>query len=127
MDLILRTICNRCVEGEVTETRLINGSPVDTITDCDVPTCDTGWRVFELDNKLQLPVGIFWAVEVYEAIDEDEYDNNDLSDKDRGRIDFLLSAGMVDLVEDSKARGTLWQLFDENSATRANLIVLIGE
>lgn len=71
-----------------------------------------------------LPFGIFYAHEVYEAIDHAEYVA--LAEPNEQHVDAITGLGFVDLTEGSRARTVLWSLFDSESTTRTNLITLIG-
>ena len=75
-------------------------------------------------SSIKLPSGCFNSNEVYGAIDHAEYVA--LSSPNEEYVNAITSLGIVDLNEGSRARTVLWNLFDSESTTRANLIVLIG-
>ena len=103
----VETVCAHCDEGRVA---------VHTIS---IPQLD------EILSFIELPLGVFSSRIVYEAIDNQEY--KDLgADPGERRVDGILSCGAVDLNEGSRARTVLWNKFDAESTTRANLIALIG-
>jgi len=74
--------------------------------------------------SMVLPDGFFYAHEVYEAIDHAEYVS--LTEPNEEHVDAIAGLGFVDLNEGSRARTVLWSLFNSESTTRANLIILIG-
>jgi len=71
-----------------------------------------------------LPDGIFYANEVYEAIDNEEHES--LTVPKTRSVNAITGLGFIDLNEGSRARTVLWDLFDAESVTRANLITLMG-
>jgi hypothetical protein len=73
---------------------------------------------------IELPSGVFDSMVVYEAIDQDEFEA--LSSPHEQWVSGMLGCGTVDLNEGSRAKTFLWDQFDEESITRANLISLIG-
>jgi hypothetical protein len=61
---------------------------------------------------------------VYEAINQDEYDN--LKKKDQDKVNQIISASMVDMTPGSKAQKTLLEIFPEGTKTYEAIQELIG-
>jgi hypothetical protein len=69
--------------------------------------------------KIVLPVGIYHAHEVFEAINQTEYDA--LSNKDQKTCDKVVNCGTIDLNGGSRAITILNGLFGSDSTTMENL------
>lgn len=63
--------------------------------------------------------------EILDATDASEY--NALSDNNKDAYKMIISCGLVDLSDNTSARTKLWNMFDAQSTTRANLITLLDE
>ena len=85
------------------------------------PCLGTGRRSI---RWLDFGAGVFRSDKVYEAIDHAEYVA--LPGPNKGYVDAITGLGWVDLNEGSRARTVLWNLFDSESTTKANLVTLIG-
>jgi hypothetical protein len=59
---------------------------------------------------------------IVEATDSTEY--NALSDTNKGRYALIISAGLVDLMDGTAIRSTLWSMFGDGTTTRDNIIAL---
>ena len=70
------------------------------------------------------PDGIFPSYMILEELDGTEYDA--LSDAQKASLALLLQCGMVDLNDGKMGRVGLWDMFDAESTTRANLIALLA-
>jgi RecJ-like exonuclease len=70
------------------------------------------------------PDSVFDSYIIFENTDSGEY--NALTDAQKEKYRLLLSAGKVSLVDGSQGRSLLMSLFGPGSATRANLIALLG-
>jgi len=68
---------------------------------------------------------IFATYNIIEATVASEY--NVLSDANKDAYRQIISCGVVDLSDGTEIRTKLWNIFDENSTTRASLITLLGE
>lgn len=73
---------------------------------------------------LTLPSGYFYATDVFNCIDFDEYDV--LAVKQREAVRVILSIGVCNLNQGSKQRDLLTQIFGEGTQTRLNLIELVS-
>lgn len=106
----IRMICPHCVDG------LHRDGSV-------CPYCSGTTRLRAFADTL-LETGLFHSYEVFEVIDQTEYGN--LDDDDKEACTAILSAGIVNLNDGSRAKTLLWSWFDSESTTRANLITLLG-
>ena len=68
---------------------------------------------------------VFAACQVLDNTISSEY--NALSAANKDAYKMILSCGVLDLTDGNSIRTKLWNMFDENSTTRANLIALLGE
>jgi len=124
---LIKIKCTACVDGVVTKSREVppgSGNAVETQEDCTVPSCDAGWKTFDIESRIELPDGMYHSVEVFEAIDTTEYIA--LTTPKSQEIDTMIGAGFVNLNDGSRGKTTLWDLFPDGTTTRANLVALIA-
>ena len=62
---------------------------------------------------------------IIENTDTTEY--NALSDANKSAYLMVIACGKVDLTDGMEIRTKLWNMFDDQSTTRANIITLLGE
>lgn len=67
----------------------------------------------------------FHTHEILEATVGAEY--NALSDANKDAYVLIISCGIINLTDGNALRAKLWNMFDDQSTTRANLITLLGE
>lgn len=116
MDKIFKKICHKC-NGEGAWTKdTVGGSEV--IDPCLVCNGEKYTPLY----YISLPDKVFYSHEILEATDPDEYDDLD----DEEEYDRLLNCGIVDLNDGKYGKTKLWELFDSESTTRANLVALIS-
>ncbi len=75
--------------------------------------------------KAELNSNQFRTHQIVEATKTSEYTTLSAANKDAYKM--IISCGIVDLSEGTAIRTKLWNMFDENSETRAALITLLGE
>lgn len=102
----------------------------------DCPFCTNGARIETSCQRCHstgfLPWGVLavpgdnivYAHEIYDATDQTDYDN--LSDGDEEAYAAILAMGILDLSGGTRTRTKLWDMFDGESTTRANLIALLA-
>ena len=97
--------------------------------DCD-HCSGTGFLSFgEVGSDIDVPV-LATRIDtpthhILECTTASEYTALSAANKDAYRQ--IISCGEVDLSDGTGIRTKLWNMFDENSTTRANLITLLGE
>lgn len=115
MGLEIGIMCSNC-NGVGTITSAVPET-VPPVTSC--PFCKG-----EGISKLYMPNGYKYSTDILECLDFTE--TEELSEEQSFSLTLILSAGIVDMSEDSNAKTKLWNLFDANSNTRTALIELIG-
>lgn len=112
-------VCNRCDGDGEYEIPQAGGSPI--IVDCG--SCG-GLGVERTQRRDVLEGNIVYAYEILDATDTTEY--NALSVANKVAYNMVLSCGIVDLSEGTQSHTKLWNIFDSESTTRANLIALLA-
>ena len=79
----------------------------------------------KFSTELMRAGGVIASCQIINATVNSEY--NSLSDNHKEIYKMIISCGVLDLTEGTSIRTKLWNMFDENSTTRANLIELLGE
>jgi DnaJ-class molecular chaperone len=114
-------ICSRC-NGDGIAIVIVGETP----TEIECPTCDGAGYVLERLSRTHLMAdGIVHTYEIMEATDASEY--NALSDANKDAYRQIVSCGIVNLADGTALRGKMWNMFDSESTTRANIIELLGE
>ena len=117
--MAIKRSCYNC-SGDGTVTTY-DGEQVPSEVEC--PVC-AGTGTLEFGEVEEL-AGMYQTYKVVEATDNTEY--GDLSDNNKDAYQMIISCGFIDLSNGTAIRTKLWNMFDENSTTRANLLTLIGE
>jgi len=117
MSVTIVQTCQKCFGSGV----YYKDTPNGMVEENPCPLCD-GSKVFEL-CRVHLPSGVFRGDEVFEAIDQTEYDA--LTGTQASKCDKVLSCAMVNLNTGSRARTILAGLFGAGTTTRANLQALL--
>ena len=103
------------------------GIPPDEV-DCErcdgVGTVNSDGFIGEIRNKVDLFTNLSPTCKVASCIDPTEYLALVAASKDGVKI--VLSCGLVDMRDGQWARTTLFAIFNEQSATRINLIAMFG-
>ena len=111
-------ICPYCVDGQM---ETVNEAPEGGLIQVPCPYCDaTGlvpWATF--------PNPYVRTFNIIDNTDSTEY--NALSDANKDAYKMIVSSGVVDLSDGTSIRTKLWNMFDDQSTTRANIITLLGE
>ena len=76
----------------------------------------------ELETKLP-GTNVFWSYQIWGATDQTEYQA--LSAGGKTNYNNIVHMGTVDLNTGTTSRAVLWNLFDSESTTRANLLALL--
>lgn len=108
--MYIRMICPHCTDGLQRD-----GSAC--------PHCGGTTRLKAFADTL-LETGLFHSYEVFEAINQTDYDDLDAGGEEK--CNAILSIAILDLNDGSRAKTLLWEMFDAETTTRTNLIALIG-
>jgi len=130
---LIRVKCAQC-GGDGLVTTYLDGGISGEIT---CPTCFGSGKMvigeIDLSDLIEaigsievpeLPENVVRAHELFEAIDQVEYDA--LSGNDEKECDKVLALATIDLSAAGRARAILWGIFDDQSTTRANILALIS-
>jgi hypothetical protein len=125
----------------VIECHHCNGTGIDPITQETCSFCGgdgeitaigfhqiTRYSAVDIRNKiirLYLTDDVFPSYKIIEAIDDNEYD--ELNTSQKNTLSLILSCGFVDLAEGTQIRDKLWTMFGEGTTTRQNLEALLEE
>lgn len=89
----------------------------------DCPCCQLGDNNRFPILRLRYQRDVFAAWEIFECIDNDEY--NSLNDTQRNAVDLIMSLGRVNIGNNTKARTLLSAFFPTGSITRNKIADLL--
>jgi len=112
-EIIIKRRCERCNGSGIFS--IYGGSQVECVG------CGGSGKV----SMATFGDSIYFTYQIAEATDIPEY--NALSAALKQVYRDIISMGTVNLTDGTTIRAALWNMFDELSTTRANLIAMLGE
>lgn len=99
-----------------------NGDPGIPI---DCPNCTLGDNDQSTVLRLRCGKDIFASHEIFECIDNDEYQA--LTDNQKERLNIILGLAFINIAENTKVRTYLSALFPVESTTGSNILQLLND